>query len=257
MAPTPRDADAPQDAYFVDCGLSYDAPRSITAATAANPVVVTALAHGFADGDLVDITGIAGMNALNDRRFTVAAATTDTFALAGEDGTGHAAYAGGGVARKAVSSVGGLDHLNGEAVDILADGIVAGPATVIDGSVTLTNPASRVHAGYGYATDIETLNLEAGGTDGTAQGKTRRIHHVVLRFYRTRGARTGPDADSLEAVPFAGEGVGIVPPPLFSGDVEVAFGAGFGTDATVLIRQDQPLPMTLLAVMPRIDTAAR
>ena len=206
FAPMLRDSDDPQDAYFVDCGLSYDEPRPITAATATDPVVVTVPAHGFADGDLIDIAGVVGMNALNGRRFTVASSTSDTFALDGEDGSTYPAYVGGGVARKAVTSVSGLDHLDGETVDILADGVPAGPATVAGGTVTLAIPASRVHVGYGYVTDIETLNVEAGGFDGTAQGKTRRIHHVVLRLFRTRSVQTGPDADRLEAVPFAADG---------------------------------------------------
>ena len=196
------------------------------------------------------------MTELNGRRFTVSAAAAGSFSLSGEDGTGYGVYAGGGVARKAVTTISGLDHLEGETVDLLADGIALAPATVVDGAVTLVVPASRVHVGYGYVTDIETLNLEAGGFDGTAQGKTKRIHHVVLRFHETREARVGPDPARLEAVPFPATAAQ-ASPSLYSGDIEVAFGGGFGTEATVLIRQDRPLPMTLLAVMPRIDTAAR
>ncbi len=257
IAPQLGTDSGPQDAYFVDCGLTYDDPRSIIAVTAASPVVVTAPLHGFDNGDLVDLTGILGMTALNDRRFTIANVTTATFELSGEDGTGYAAYIGGGVARKAVMAIGGLDHLEGETVDLLADGDVVTAKTVISGSIDLSTAASRVHAGYGYITDLETLNLEAGGMDGTAQGKTKRIDHVVLRFHRTRGAKIGPDADRLEAIAFDSGAPGENPKPLFSGDVEVAFGGGYGTDATVLVRQDQPLPMTVLAVMPRVDTAAR
>jgi hypothetical protein len=197
------------------------------------------------------------MTELNGRRFTVASATTDTFALAGEDGTAHGAYLGGGVARKAVAAIGGLDHLEGESIDVLADGVVLADRTVASGSVALPVPASRIHAGYRYVTDLETLSLEAGATDGTAQGKTKRIHHVVLRLFRTRGARVGPDAAHLEAIDVDTGAPGQTPPPLFSGDVEIAFGGGYTTDATILIRQDQPLPMSVLAIMPRVDTAAR
>lgn len=245
-----------EDAYFVDCGLSYDDPRKISAATATDPVVLTVPDHGFANGDLVDIEAVAGMAEINGRRFAVEAATADTFALSDEDGGGHTAYAGGGVVRRAVSAISGLDHLEGETVDLLADGHVLAPAVVSGGSVSLAYPASRVHAGYGYVSDIETLNMEAGGIDGTAQGKTRRIHHVVLRLFRSRGVFVGPDLSRLEALPFPVAPDGS-PPTLFSGDIEVAFAGGFDTEATVLVRQSQPLPMTLLAIMPRLDTAAR
>lgn len=256
FAPGPKSTDTVQDTYFVDCGLSYDDPRSISGATAADPVVLTVPGHGFSNGDLVDIADISGMNELNGRRFTVASAASDSFALEGENGSTHGTYVGAGVARKAVTEIDGLDHLNGETVDLLADGAAIGTAVVVGGVVALATPASRVHAGYGYVTDIETLGLEAGGTDGTAQGKTKRIHHVMLRFHRTGSAKVGPDSGRLELVPMT-DAEASVTPALFSGDVEVAFGGGFSTTATVLVRQDQPLPLTLLAIMPRVETATR
>lgn len=247
----------PEDSYFVDCGLSYDDPKPIIASTSTNPVVVTAASHGFVNGDAVDLTGLTGIVELNNRRFSAANVTSNTFELSGEDGTGYSPFLGGGFARKAVSEITGLDHLDGENVDLLADGIVVASQTVVNGSIGLSSAASRIHAGYAYETDLETLNLEAGATDGTAQGKTKRIDHLVLRVYRTAGIRVGPESDFLEAVDFGAPGVVANASALFSGDIEVAFGSGYETDSTVLIRQDQPLPMTILAVMPRVDTAAR
>lgn len=257
MSPPLAGSDDLQDAYYVDCGLSYDSPKSVAAVTATNPVVVTIPVHGFSNGDLVDLVDMAGMAALDGRRFTIANATSNTFELSGEDGSSLGAYLGGGVARKAVTTISGLDHLEGETVDLLADGEVVTGMTVSSGAVTLSSPASRIHAGYGYVTDIETLDLEAGGIDGTAQGKTKRIDHVVLRLYRSRGLQIGPGIDRLVAVVPETFGAQTLPAPLFTGDVEVAFPGGYDTVATVLIRQDQPLPMTVLAVMPRVDTAAR
>lgn len=68
----------------------------ITGATQANPVEVTANAHGFSDGDTVIIDGVGGMTQINNRSFTVANATANTFELSGEDGTGHGAFTSGG-----------------------------------------------------------------------------------------------------------------------------------------------------------------
>lgn len=69
---------------------------AITGATQANPVVITAAAHGFSDGAQTGITDIVGMTELNERWFEVANATTDTFELSGEDGTSHTAWSSGG-----------------------------------------------------------------------------------------------------------------------------------------------------------------
>jgi len=43
-------------------------------------------------------------------------------------------------------------------------------------------------------------------------------------------------------------------PPRFTGDKEESFPSGFETEGRIFIRQDQPLPMTILAIMPRVRT---
>lgn len=68
----------------------------ITAATAANPVVITDVAHGLATGDHVYLASLGGMVEVNDRFFEINVLTADTFELIGEDGTGHTAYTSGG-----------------------------------------------------------------------------------------------------------------------------------------------------------------
>ncbi len=75
---------------------------TITGATQASPVVVTATSHGFSNGDDVFINMTAGMTQLNKRRFIVRMATTSTFQLEDQitgvavDGTGYDAYTTGG-----------------------------------------------------------------------------------------------------------------------------------------------------------------
>jgi aspartate 1-decarboxylase len=76
--------------------------KTITGATAANPVVVTtSAAHGYSSGDQVLIEAILGMTELNDRWFTVTVLTTTTFSLNSEDGTTHTAYTSAGTSKKA------------------------------------------------------------------------------------------------------------------------------------------------------------
>ncbi|WP_297082378.1 EamA family transporter [uncultured Demequina sp.] len=61
-------------AFYVDSGLVYDAPVTITGATRSDPVTVTAPSHGFADGEQVLISGAKGMTEINDGVFAVAGA---------------------------------------------------------------------------------------------------------------------------------------------------------------------------------------
>ncbi|MES2861691.1 MAG: ubiquitin-activating E1 FCCH domain-containing protein [Pseudomonadota bacterium] len=71
-------------------------PKAVTAATKASPVVITAAAHGYANGDKVVIWGQTGMTQLNGRIFTVANKTNNTFQLSGVDGRYYSTFATGG-----------------------------------------------------------------------------------------------------------------------------------------------------------------
>jgi hypothetical protein len=81
-------------------GTTKAAAKTITAATAANPVVITSATHGYSNGDTVFITGVVGMTQLNDKNYTVANQTTNTFELQTIDGTLYTAYTSGGTAEK-------------------------------------------------------------------------------------------------------------------------------------------------------------
>jgi hypothetical protein len=83
---------------------------TITGATQANPVVITATAHGFVDGDEIKIDSVAGMTEINGYRFFVTNKTANTFELYdldgfSVDGTGYTAYTSGGIARLTYSYV--------------------------------------------------------------------------------------------------------------------------------------------------------
>ncbi|KKM71135.1 hypothetical protein LCGC14_1433750, partial [marine sediment metagenome] len=101
------------DQYVLEFGNLYmrvirnnahvlNSATNITAATAANPVVVTATAHGLSDGEEVFITGVVGMTQLNSRRFVVANKTNDTIELTDQitgdnvNGIDYTAYASAG-----------------------------------------------------------------------------------------------------------------------------------------------------------------
>ncbi|KKN48363.1 hypothetical protein LCGC14_0653980 [marine sediment metagenome] len=79
---------------------------SISAATAANPPVITSGGHGLQNGSKIHIIGVLGMVELNNRYYTINNRTATTFELQepaalGEsssdvDGTGFTAWTSGG-----------------------------------------------------------------------------------------------------------------------------------------------------------------
>ena len=155
----------------------------------------------------------------------------------------------------ATTSITGLNHLEGVTVTILADGAAHADKTVSNGAITLDRSATKVHVGYGYTSTLETLRMEAGAEDGIAQGKIKRIHGVTARFFQTVGAELGPDTSNLDRLPFRDSSMAMDEAvPLFSGDKEISFPSGYDNDAKIVIRQTQPLPMTILAIMRRSNT---
>ena len=155
----------------------------------------------------------------------------------------------------ATTSITGLNHLEGVTVTILADGSAHADKTVSGGAITLDRSSTKVHVGFGYTSSLETLRMEAGAEDGIAQGKIKRIHGVTARFFQTVGAELGPDTSNLDRLPFRDSSMAMDEAvPLFSGDKEISFPSGYDNDAKIVIRQTQPLPMTILAIMRRSNT---
>ncbi len=248
----------PADQFFVDSGLSLDNPKTITAASKADPVVITSVAHGFADGDVVDIKAVEGMTELNGQRYMVANKTADDFTLQTEDGddidgTDFTAYTSGGEVRKVVYEVEGLDHLEGRTVAILGNGNVYPRKVVTSGAVPLSPGASIVHVGLPYTATLTTLNIEVAQPDGTLQSRKVKIPEVTIRFLNSRGGRVGRDADNTDAIlQRANENYG-QPIELFTGEVRKTIGSTFKSGASITILQRDPLPMTVLAVIPVVS----
>ncbi|RJO64160.1 MAG: hypothetical protein C4540_04580 [Candidatus Omnitrophota bacterium] len=249
----------PRDQFFVDCGISYDSPKTITGATKAEPVVITTSeAHGFSNGDLVDIRDVQGMAEINDLRYKVANATTYTFELTDEeddtdiDGTAFSAYESGGEVRKAENTFSGLDHLEDKEVAILADGNVIDGITVESGSITLPVYASIVHVGLPYTADLETLNIEFNLASGTTQGKLLKVAQVQFYFLNSRGGWIGPDKDHLdEIVQRTNEPMGS-PIVLYTGPHKQPITGDYKEGGNVFFRQIDPLPVTILAIIPKV-----
>jgi len=155
----------------------------------------------------------------------------------------------------AVQTLQGLDHLEGETVSILADGATHPDKTVSSGSITLDRSATKAHVGLSYTSTVQTMRIEAGAADGTAQGKKKRISRINYRLYKTLGVKHGPDASRLDIIPFRSSAdEQDQAPALFTGDKEVEFPRGWDKDGYITLVQDQPLPLTVLAIMPELNT---
>ncbi len=158
----------------------------------------------------------------------------------------------------ATTTISGLEHLEGETVKVLVDGAAHPDRLVNLGAITLADPASDVHVGLGYISNMKTLPIEAGAADGTAQGKIKRIHRVILRVLDLLGLETGDDEDNLTTQVFrTSNDLMDTAVPLFTGDIEIGWDGDYDTNGYIYVRQSDPLPGTILAVMPQLITQDR
>jgi len=155
----------------------------------------------------------------------------------------------------AATTISGLEHLEGRTVNIIGDGAILPPQVVLNGEVTLPRACSMVHIGLHYDSILKPLRIEAGGDDGTAQAKLKRVSKVAVRLWRTLGLRVGLDEDHLQDIPFRlpSDPMGS-PPALFSGDKVILSGLPYDRDGQFVIVQDKPMPMTVLAIISELQT---
>lgn len=148
------------------------------------------------------------------------------------------------------TTITGLGYLEGKTVNALADGSVVLNKVVTGGSITLPVAASLVHVGLGYTADLELPDVELQLPDGTIQGRLKKISNVILRLQDARGGTIGTSfTGTMDAIPYDNPTVYGQAIPLFTGEKNVTVPGDFDTRGRICIRQTDPLPMTVLAVI--------
>lgn len=155
----------------------------------------------------------------------------------------------------AVNSLSGLSHLEGQTVSILANGATHADKVVSGGAITLDRSATKVIVGLKYTSKLQTMRIESGSAEGVAQGKVKRIHEIVARFFETVGAEIGSSSVQTDLIPFRDSSMAMDQPVnLFTGDKSIEFASDYETDNFVYIQQTQPLPMSVTALFPQLNT---
>lgn len=273
-----RDLDHIYDAFFVDCGLSADVPKTISGVVVtASEITVTATAHGFSDGNFVHIDDVVGITAdgtntdygtFNNKKYKVANKTANAFELEDIDGNTltsadgfGGAWVRNGVTRKCFNSVSGLSHLEGESLSVCADGMSIGPLTVSSGSITLgtEDPGyAVVHVGLPYTCNVKTLRMDISGrNDGTIQGSKKTVKKCTFRFWKSSGGQAGPTADLLTTIKWRQDEDWDDANAMTSNDKDITVKSNWNKEGRVYFRQTEPLPTTILAIITYYEVGGR
>lgn len=149
----------------------------------------------------------------------------------------------------ATTTISGLHHLEGETVDILAAGAVEPRQVVTNGAVTLATAATPVHVGLPIAADITTLPMTIEGAPASGQGTVKNVNKVFIRVRQSSLVKVGPSFTKLREYPARAisDPYGS-PPALRDGELELSIDPSWNQDGGVCIRQDQPLPLTIVSL---------
>ena len=246
-----------EDAFYVDDGLTYTSPESTLdggISGSSNSVTLND-ASGFSASGKVKVGTPSRFEIIS---YTAIIGNQLKNCVRGQNGTFPAAFADGQTVVQAAETISGLDHLEGQTVSILANGATHPDKVVSSGSVALDRIVTKAHIGLPYDSILQTMRIEAGGTEGTAQAKTKRISDLDIRVLNSVGVEIGPSEDDLDLIPFRKATMAMDQPvPLYTGDKFIEFPGGYNNDGFVVAKQDQPLPLTILSIYPRLQTFDR
>lgn len=151
--------------------------------------------------------------------------------------------------------IGGLEHLEGETVSVLADGAAHPDRIVSGGQIALAAPAQKVVVGLPAPFSMRTQPLEGGAASGSAQGRPKRVHAATLRLLDSLGGAIGPEPGRCDPLPLRRPGAAMdAAPALFSGDVTMAFPGGHDGAAAITVEGEGVFPFTLLGLFADLVT---
>ncbi len=260
--------DSVRDAYFMDCGLTYDGRNTgattmtISGGTAwdsGETLTLTAsTASTFKSSDVgtgqIVFWGENTDGSAVAYRLNITAYTSGTVVSVVPTKTIPVAYRT--VARTdwefGRTTFFPLNHLEGEDVAVLADGNVVNDLTVSSGRVTLTDPAAVVHIGLPYTCDLETLDLAIAG--GQLKAKTVAVPRVFLTVQESSSFKIGNNGfENVKPLKRRLPSDGYdAPVPLATDLFPFQLNTSWSNKGRIAIRQTDPLPVTINCITPEV-----
>ena len=156
-----------------------------------------------------------------------------------------------------VTTITGLDHLNGFMVTTVSDGRVCEPQLCEGGAIALDVPGWEVHAGLRYEGWMVSLPIDPGPSPVVGQMRPTRVDTISVRLLNSIGGKFAAmpetEDEKLRFDPFKPylqrDAAPQAPPPAFSGDVKMVAAGAWTKRAEIVIVQDQPLPFNVQLVV--------
>lgn len=255
-------------AHFVDCGLVYNGGNTNPATTLTitggvnwqSPESLTATANAaiFAASDVGDMLQYTPTPIAEPFRFKILAYTSPTVVQVQPLGVvppeiRATAFNLWALARDTFT---GLSHLEGKVVSVLADGNVAPQQIVTAGKITIPDPSGIVHIGLSYRSQAETLSINIAGQE-TLLDKGVQVASVALLVSDTRGGKIGSKESMLFEMKQRSVSDNYGSMAAINGLAEVSISDTWENTGRFLMIQDDPLPMNIIAAIPRAEIGGK
>ena len=149
------------------------------------------------------------------------------------------------------TEVGGLAHLEGRTISVLADGSPLQGLVVTNGKIVLPHEVTTAHAGLPYQSALQTLPPDYAFTDGTAQDRKRRPIQIMLKLMDSRGGEAGVGDGPLDHLLQEPAASYAQAAPLQTRDYIKILPSSHSYFPSVTFVQNDPFPVTLLAIITR------
>ncbi len=146
----------------------------------------------------------------------------------------------------------GLDHLNGQSVRVIADGVIIEPLlTVTSNVLQLPFAAKNVTVGLDFKPLIQTLPISMNTQTGPNFYLPKHIKRVFVDFFESLGIEV--DGIPLKDLKFSVNNFDVPTPPRTGFDSLMISKGHESKQQIVTITQSLPLPMTIRAIGVEVD----
>lgn len=150
------------------------------------------------------------------------------------------------------NTITGLNHLNGQSVNVLADGFVFKDVVVSSGTITLNSYVTKAIVGLPYETRVETLDINYAGNGQATFGEKRRAVSAIVQFIDSCDCKMGTSNGPIDEVIFrTNEPLG-TPTPLKTEKKDINLTSHHNEEEHIVIIQDKPLPFTVSTINQKV-----
>jgi hypothetical protein len=197
---------------------------------------VNGFTNWLTDGEIVSATVVDDILYMYVKR-TIGG--VDTYFLEREDPT---LTTDSSASATSTDTLTGLAHLNGETIEVIADGAYKGQFVVSGGQVTIDRQADLITGGINYTPIIESMPLNIPLQNGPNSALPKRIVRVGLELFESNGVLVNGERIADKTM-----GVDVFDPPIPQTGLRRLFLQGWDVEATLTITQEEPMPMQVLA----------